>query len=81
MLKDKITTQEIAKAITEYEGLKEQVNIAQANEIARILPFILIQYSPHTISEWVHDGTVRELNKIRQEIDRLNQLLDPKEAG
>ena len=62
-----IPTQQLAKKITKYEGKTEEVNIAQANEIARILPFILSEYSLSEIREWVRTGTIKELKRLREE--------------
>ena len=60
-----IQTQKLAKKITEYEGKVIEVNIAQANEISRILPFILLEYSLPEVMEWIRKGSVKELDRLR----------------
>ena len=52
-----ITTNKLSMLLTNSEGKKEQVNIAQMNEIASILPDILKNnFSPEDILDWVYGG-------------------------
>ena len=62
-----IITQTLAKKITQYEAKKEEVNIAQANEIVRVLSFILLEFSIEEIQEWIRKGTVKELIRLRKD--------------
>ncbi len=45
---------ELAKKLTEVEGKKKQVDIAQMNEIVKLLPKVLREYPPEQILNWIY---------------------------
>lgn len=52
-----IPSAELALKITQLEGLKEQLSIAQAKEVVRILPLVFEAYTKIQILEFLKGGT------------------------
>jgi hypothetical protein len=48
-----LNTHSLSSMLCEKEAKKEQVNIAQMNEIFSILPEILRQFTPNDVLDWV----------------------------
>jgi len=49
----KINENQLAKWITEREGLKQPVNIAQVKEVLRVIGELLAELPASAVMEWV----------------------------
>lgn len=53
---ERITTKVMAEGITAREMGEDEINIAQASEVAKLLPGLLRTFTPRELIEWVYSS-------------------------